>query len=250
MPLPNTDANWTLVGNSVNDDSLPATAPGHSMPNHIQVARILLASQDGGRLRARGCPTWKRRNDIYQDQGGGNGDEDGKERDHRVGKYAQLPGKDPPTPPATRDAGGQPNEERNRYKCCGLPRDGAPNLRPDKPKRLQDRQITAPSSDGANQRVGQRSEGQQREQPGKHDRYVGDAGQARNARGPLSGDNEWARDSLEILRDGGQPGVAVDARGEANQEGQRAYLLGDARIDPQQPRYRNGRAVAEPRCAE
>src|SRR5215211_4895482 len=95
-PLPNTDANWTLVSNGVNDDSVPATVPGHSMPNHIQVARILLASQDGGRLRARGCPPWKCRNNIYQDQCGGNSDEDHNEWDHWIGHHPELPGEDPP----------------------------------------------------------------------------------------------------------------------------------------------------------
>jgi hypothetical protein len=66
MPLPNTDAKWTLVSNGVNDDSVPATVSDHFMPKHTQVTRILLASQDGSWLRARGCPPWKRRNNIHQ----------------------------------------------------------------------------------------------------------------------------------------------------------------------------------------
>jgi hypothetical protein len=66
MPLPNIGANWIPVGNGVNDDSVPATVPLHFTPNRVELARVLLTSQDDGRLCARGCQPGERRDKIRQ----------------------------------------------------------------------------------------------------------------------------------------------------------------------------------------
>jgi hypothetical protein len=58
-PLSNTGAKWILGGNSVNDDSVPATVPRHSTPKSRRGrARSLLAPQDDGRLCACGSAPW------------------------------------------------------------------------------------------------------------------------------------------------------------------------------------------------
>ena len=75
--------------------------------------------------------------------------------------------------------------------------------------------------------------GHQGQQPGKGDRQARDAGQAQHVRGPLSTEDERVRQALDVLGDGGEPGVAADAGGEAHQERQSAPLPGGVRIDPQ-----------------
>jgi hypothetical protein len=89
--------------------------------------------------------------------------------------------------------------------------------------------------------------GHQGQQPGKGGRQARDAGQAEHVRGPLSTEDERVRQALDVLGDGGEPGVAADAGGEAHQERQSAPLPSGARIDPQIAFHRKDGSLPEAR---
>jgi hypothetical protein len=99
--------------------------PG-AYPPVPRVRPFLFGSEDGGGLGARGCLPRGCCDEVRQDQGGGNGDDDRGERDGWLRQHAELRGEIAPRPPAARDAGGQPDEQRDARNCRGLPRDRIP----------------------------------------------------------------------------------------------------------------------------
>src|SRR6266567_8563633 len=157
---------WRIVGRSVCRRRLNRRSFGLStgVP-----ALLLLGPEDGGGLGACRCPGGGRCDEVRQRQRGGDGDEDGGERDGWLGQHAELAGENAPCPPAARDAGGQPDQQRDRGDGGGLPRDGMPDLPPDEAECLQDRQVAAPAAGGAGKHMGQRPGGDQGQQPGKRD---------------------------------------------------------------------------------
>jgi hypothetical protein len=121
-------------------------------------------------------PPRERGHGIGQDEGGRDGDEHGQERDHRVGDHPQLLGEQPPGPAAGGDAERQADQQGDGGQGGGLPGQGAADLSPDEPQGLEDGQVAAPPPAGADQRVGQGSDRQQRQQPGEQEGDLGDAG--------------------------------------------------------------------------
>src|SRR5262249_40399990 len=127
-------AAWSIAG-------VPTTRTPAGTPP--AVGPVLFGPQDGGGPCARGGLAGGGCDEVRRDQCGGNGDEDRGERDGRLRQHAELGGERAPRPPAGRDAGGQPDEQRNARDCRGLPRDRLPELPPGEPERLQDRQVMA-----------------------------------------------------------------------------------------------------------
>ena len=84
--------------------------------------------------RVRGCLPRDRCDEVRQRQCAGYGDEDRSEREGWLGQQLELGGENAPCPPAARDTGGQPDEQRDRRDRCGLPPDGMPDLPPDEPE--------------------------------------------------------------------------------------------------------------------
>src|SRR6266436_3064886 len=90
---------------------------------------------------------------VRKARGTSDGDEDRGERDGWLGQHAELGGEDAPRPPAARDAGGQPDDQRDGRDCRGLPRDGTPDLPPGEPECFQDCQVLAPAAGGADKHM-------------------------------------------------------------------------------------------------